>query len=112
VTAERVASLLERPVPLIAGALAWLSQAPVHRQPLFVAAAAIHAVLEPSTAFSLAGKQLMFDLADRERRRVQAVSSQVGLGSEGLGRLLSFGVTALDPGMRVPHRSGRQAPCR
>lgn len=92
--AERFAAVVGAPAPDLDGARAWLELSEAHRIPLFAAAAAVHAVAEPSAAFDLAGNALMRDLARREKRRVDNISQAVGLGGHGLGQLLALGVLA------------------
>ena len=62
--------------------------------PLYATAAAIHAALSPSEAFSLGGGELLRKLAGREMDRVRPVSESLGLGRNGLEHLLALGVLA------------------
>ncbi|HEX8664030.1 MAG TPA: tetratricopeptide repeat protein [Beijerinckiaceae bacterium] len=76
----------------LSDATEWLSQSDIHRLPLFAAAAAIHAVLEPDRAFGIDAPKILHYLAERERRRVREISEARGLGKTGLERLLALGV--------------------
>jgi pimeloyl-ACP methyl ester carboxylesterase len=82
------------PTPGFVHARQWLGASDMHRLPLYATAAAIHAVLEPEAAFGLSHAELLKNLADREIRRVQETSKALGLGKEGLERLLALGVLA------------------
>ncbi len=62
--------------------------------PLYASAAAIHAALAPAEAFGLSGGDLLKKLAGREMDRVRPVSESMGLGRNGLERLLALGVLA------------------
>jgi hypothetical protein len=73
---------------------------PLHRLPLFAAAAAVHAVLAPKEAFGIEGGAIIRDLAERERVRVRRTSERLGIGPTTLGRLLALGV--LGDGLNVP----------
>ncbi len=92
--AQHFAKKIGRAEPDLTPARSWLEQSPLHALPLFAMAAAVHAVLAPQDAFGLGGSQLMRDLAKREHRRVRAASRALGLGDEGLTRLLALGVLA------------------
>jgi hypothetical protein len=81
-------------------ATAWAQETPLHRLPLFAAAAAVHAVLAPDAAFGIEGGAIIRDLAERERVRVLRASQRLGIGSNTLGRLLALGV--LGDGLTVP----------
>jgi hypothetical protein len=92
--ARNLAEHTKMPEPDLRGAERWLAASPTHRFPLYATAAAIHAVLSPREAFGLAGAELLKQLALRERERVQMTSRMLGLGDEGLERLLALGVLA------------------
>ncbi len=81
-------------------AAAWAQETPLHRLPLFAAAAAVHAVLAPDAAFGIEGGAIIRDLAERERVRVLRGSERLGVGANTLGRLLALGV--LGEGLTVP----------
>ncbi len=83
-----------RPLPDLAGSVQWLKQSATHRLPLLAMAAAVHAVLVPGQAFGLGGGDLLKQLAKREQRRVRRVSNSIGLGEDGLARLLALAVLA------------------
>ena len=87
------------PKPHLDRAAAWAEEAPLHRLPLF-AAAAVHAVLAPKEAFGIEGGAIIRDLAERERARVRRTSDRLGIGADTLGRLLALGV--LGDGLNVP----------
>jgi hypothetical protein len=71
----------------------WLSQDPLHYLPLYLTAAAIHAVRDNDQSFSLGGRALIVRLADRELDRLRAVSTkQNGFGEESLPRLAALAV--------------------
>jgi hypothetical protein len=71
----------------------WLSQDPLHYLPLYLTAAAIHAVRDNDQSFSLGGRALIVRLADRELDRLRAVSTkQNGFGDESLPRLAALAV--------------------
>jgi tetratricopeptide (TPR) repeat protein len=91
---ERFARTAGLQEPSLSDAAEWLARSPVHTLPLFATAAALHAVLAPQEAFGLGHGALIRDLARRERRRVHRVSQALGLGEEGLERLLALGVLA------------------
>jgi len=88
------------PKPHLDRAAAWAEEAPLHRLPLFAAAAAVHAVLAPKEAFGIEGGAIIRDLAERERARVRRTSDRLGIGADTLGRLLALGV--LGDGLNVP----------
>lgn len=90
--ATRFADATGLPVPHLGGAEAWLANSPTNSLPLFAAAAAIHAVLEPDAAFDLSQRQLLRDLARRERVRVRGISAALGLSAGGLEYLLALAV--------------------
>lgn len=92
--AERFAAMSRAAMPDMTQAAAWLQASSIHRQPLHVTAAAIHAVLSPREAFGLSGAALLYDLALRELHRARAVSRAIGLGDDGLPTLLALGVLA------------------
>lgn len=92
--ARNLARHMNVAVPDLRGAREWLAQAERHRLPLYALAAAIHAVLSPKDAFGFGGGDLLKKLALREGRRIQRASPALGLGAEGLERLLALGVLA------------------
>jgi hypothetical protein len=92
--ARNFAENAKKPLPDLRGATTWLAASPRHRLPLYAQAAAIHAVLSPREAFGLAGAELLKQLALRELERVKRTSTSLGLGDEGLERLLALGVLA------------------
>lgn len=92
--AGNLARHMKLPEPALRGARDWLAQSERHRLPLYATAAAIHAVLSPREGFGLAGGELLRQFALRELRRVQKASRVLGLGEEGLERLLALGVLA------------------
>jgi len=85
---------MEMALPGLQGAEDWLNLSPLHRLPLYAAAAAIHAVLSPTQAFGLAGDELVGQIALRERARARMMSPALGFGEKGLERLLALGVLA------------------
>jgi tetratricopeptide (TPR) repeat protein len=91
---RNVAKQTARAMPDLGEARRWLQASPTHRLPLYATAAAIHAVLYPREAFGLAGGELLKKLALRELDRVRKISEVLGLGLEGLERLLALGVLA------------------
>lgn len=97
--ADRFARHAGLPKARLDRATAWAHEAPLHRLPLFAAAAAVHAVLAPDAAFGIEGGAVIRDLAERERARVQRTSERLGVGSNTLGRLLALGV--LSDGLAV-----------
>ncbi len=92
--ARRLAERAKAPLPDLRGAAAWLASSPLHRLPLYATAAAIHAALAQSEAFSFGGGDLLKKLALREMNRVRPVSESLGLGRDGLAHLLALGVLA------------------
>ena len=92
--ARNFATHTQKPMPDLREARRWLEASPPHRLPLYATAAAIHAVLSPREAFGLAGGELLKNLALREILRVRHTSEALGLGQEGLERLLALGVLA------------------
>ncbi|MEO0361629.1 MAG: tetratricopeptide repeat protein, partial [Pseudomonadota bacterium] len=88
--AEGLAALTGGAPPPLDGAAAWLAHAPLHRLPLFAAAAGLHAATAPGAAFELGGAALMKDLAKRERNRARKISERAGLGQKTLERLLAL----------------------
>jgi tetratricopeptide (TPR) repeat protein len=92
--AANFAQLAGTNAPSIDAAIAWIDQSPLHRLPLYAGAAAIHAVLEPTRQFGLAGADLLRNLAKREKRRVDQVSLAQKLGESGLSQLLALAVLA------------------
>jgi hypothetical protein len=92
VAAARFARHAGLPKPCLDRAAAWAQETPLHRLPLFAAAAAVHAVLAPDAAFGIEGGAIIRDLAERERVRVLRTSERLGAGSNTLGRLLALGV--------------------
>lgn len=84
--------LIDREKEKFEGVQAWLDQDHVHRLPLNVVAAAVHAVLDPDHAFELSSRDVLITLAEIELKRVQFYS-QRDLGStEALKRLLGLAV--------------------
>ena len=81
----RLAERAKTSMPDVRGATAWLAASSRRRLPLYATAAAIHAALSPSEAFSLGGGDLLKKLAGREMDRVRPVSESLGLGRNGLG---------------------------
>ena len=91
--ARRLAERNESGMPDLRGARSWLANSPLHRLPLYATAAAIHAVRAPAEAFGLSGaERFLKKLAGREMDRVRPVSESMGLGRNGLERLLALGV--------------------
>ncbi|KJV09345.1 hypothetical protein VZ95_12160 [Elstera litoralis] len=62
--------------------------------PLYAAAAAVQAVLDPAKAFGQTGAEVLTSLVLREFDRVRPASEAIGLGKEGLIALLALGVLA------------------
>ncbi|MCF8480096.1 MAG: ATP-binding protein [Rhodospirillum sp.] len=78
----------------------WLATDPqTHGLPLYAMATAVHAVIDPKHAYTLARGDLLLALADRELRRVQGMSDKVGLGKAGLSIL--FGLAVIGNGLTV-----------
>ena len=90
--AHRFAVRAGRPVPPLAAAAGWLAASPVHRLPLYATAAAVLAVLEPRRAFGLGRRDILCDLARRERGRIGRISEALGFGEDGLERLLAHAI--------------------
>ncbi len=82
------------PLPNLERAESWASENTLHRLPLFVLAAAVHAVLSPDAAFGIEGGAIIRDLAERERGRVRRASDRLGIGPASLERLLALGIVA------------------
>jgi tetratricopeptide (TPR) repeat protein len=70
----------------------WLGQEEKHRLPLYAAAAAVQAVLDPAKAFGQTGAEVLTSLVLREFDRVRPASEAIGLGKDGLITLLALGV--------------------
>ncbi|WP_413203685.1 tetratricopeptide repeat protein [Rhodospirillum sp. A1_3_36] len=78
---------------------AWLAQDPqVHGLPLYAMAAAVHAVIDPTHAYTLTRGDLLLALADREMRRVRRISEKAGFGKDGLATLI--GLAVMGDGLR------------
>ena len=92
--AAGLARLLGVDAPSLEGAAEWLGRSEMHRLPLFAAAAGLHALVAPGAALDLGGAELMRDLAERERIRVERISKRMGLGDHGLARLLALATTS------------------
>jgi tetratricopeptide (TPR) repeat protein len=92
--ARSFATVAQKAQPDLREAKSWLEASDRHRLPLYATAAAIHAVLSPKDAFGLEEAHLLKDLALREIRRARGASKALGLGEEGLERLLALGVLA------------------
>jgi tetratricopeptide (TPR) repeat protein len=71
------------------GVKAWLEN-PVHRLPLNVVAASVHAVLDPNRAFRLDGAEILTALADWELRRVRYYSERDLCDRDSLEKLLGL----------------------
>ncbi|MEL6479022.1 MAG: hypothetical protein AAFR17_16970, partial [Pseudomonadota bacterium] len=83
---------ISRPPSTVSGAEAWLDQDHVHRLPLNIVAASVHAVLDPEHAFALNSRDVLIALADIELTRVRHYSMR-DLGSpEALKRLLALAI--------------------
>ncbi len=71
----------------------WLSRDQLHHLPIYITAAAIHAVRDRDDRFALGGRTLIVRLAERELDRLRAVSTkQNGFGDESLPRLAALAV--------------------
>jgi hypothetical protein len=69
----------------------WVTADPdIHRLPLMIRAAAIHAILEPETELSLGGSRIISDLVRRERRRMDANSIAARLPGRTITRLVAL----------------------
>lgn len=81
----------ERPRVETSAIVAWHGLAPaIHGLPLFVSAAAIHAVLESQRPLSLRGGAVMRALAEREAARLNGLSSSLGMGARTPARLCAL----------------------
>jgi Tetratricopeptide repeat len=77
---------------------AWIKREPaLHALPLYLTAAAIHAVIEPGETLGLSGVQIITALVDRERRRLDAAGRNAGWGERAASRLA--GLAALRAGL-------------
>jgi tetratricopeptide (TPR) repeat protein len=92
--ATNFANLAKLPLPKMEFAETWINGSHINRTPLFATAAAIHAVLEPDAAFGLVSSELIRQLANRERRRVDKLSIELAFGDTGLANLLGLGILA------------------
>jgi len=63
---------------------------PLHSLPLFVTAAAVHAMLEPSAALGYDGGKVVQALAQREKQRLDNAGGAAGLGESGAARLVGL----------------------
>jgi tetratricopeptide (TPR) repeat protein len=100
--ARRFAEHLEKPVPAVdpAAMAAWLEKDPeIHRLPLFVVAAALHAALLHPAELSLTGAQIVETLVRRERMRLDNAGANAGWGEKAASRLVGMATVAggLDP---------------
>ena len=71
----------------------WLRQdeaSETNRLPLYVMAAALHALEKPDEGFTLSGRKLLKALALREFRRASTISEKLGLGEYGVPRLVAL----------------------
>ncbi len=73
---------------------AWVAWEQLDNLPLFIAALALHTVLEPAAALSFTGSQIMRALARREKARAENESVACGLAPEVLPRLLALACIA------------------
>ncbi|HEV2099981.1 MAG TPA: tetratricopeptide repeat protein, partial [Stellaceae bacterium] len=74
---------------------AWVGAAPENRLPLFVVAAAAHAVLRPDDPIiQYSGREVVSALVDRELRRLEPISEAAGFARETLARLLALATIA------------------
>ena len=81
--AQRYAEAYSRQLPELddAAIVAWCKVEPqTHGRPLFVMAAAIHAVLEPGKAISLRGCEIVRALVEREAAQLDRLGERLGLG--------------------------------
>jgi hypothetical protein len=87
---------------------AWIAREPaLHALPLYLTAAAIHAVIEPGETLGLSGAQIITALVDRERRRLDAAGRNAGWGERAASRLAGWPLCA--PGsMRKPFAGWRR----
>jgi hypothetical protein len=78
--------------PLAKGAFQiWLARSPyVHRRPLFIMAAAIHAVIDPVNALGFSLRRVIDALVQLERGRLQRVSKDAGFREDAAPRLAAF----------------------
>lgn len=73
------------------------SDVSVHARPLFVTAAAVHAVMEPGHAFGIAGREIIDALVTREVARLDALGKAQGMHSRACSRLC--GLAAISDGL-------------
>lgn len=83
---------LNRAASDFSGVEPWLERDAVHRLPLNVVAASVHAVLDPGRAFKLDGSQILTTLADWELRRVRYYSKRNLGDRDALEKLLGLSV--------------------
>lgn len=69
---------------------AWVAREKLDNLPLFIAALALHTVLEPAAALAFTGAEIMRALARREKARAENESVACGLAPEVLPRLLAL----------------------
>ncbi|MCG8423988.1 MAG: tetratricopeptide repeat protein, partial [Proteobacteria bacterium] len=75
----------------------WRNRDPsVHGQPLFVTAAAVHAVLAPERALGLRGSHIIAALVKREIARLGPLGQALGLDERAVPRLCGLAVLAAD----------------
>ncbi|MEJ8472857.1 tetratricopeptide repeat protein [Roseibium algae] len=90
----------------------WLNYDPVHRLPLNVVAASVHAVLFPDRAFSLNDKEVLSALADFELRRVRSYSERDLGRQNALEKLLALSLlTPTGLGKDTIHELGESGIC-
>ncbi len=94
--AKNYAKALKKSPPKLEGIAEWREQRPSHSLPLMLVAAAVHAVLDPSNAFALSGKDLLLELARIELRRVRSYSKRDLGASSALEKLLALAVLTPD----------------
>jgi hypothetical protein len=69
----------------------WSDQNPyLHRQPLFIVAAALHAAIDPAHALELSAERIVDALVRRERGRLQRVSRDLGFQEDAAARLAAI----------------------
>jgi len=100
--ARRLADYVGKPVPAVGGAevAAWLEKDPeIHCLPLFVVAAALHAVLAHPAELSLSGAKIVEALVRRERMRLDNAGANAGWGEKAASRLVGLATVSggLDP---------------
>lgn len=86
----------------------WLNREPeLNCRPLFSLAAALHSVAEPGKALQLSGRQILKELARRERIRLEPQGKDLGFDRHTMSRLMALGALRGDLDLSTLRRLSR-----